>query len=59
MTAFPYYRLPYLHHAHYVAQRVGEPEVSLLGGGAEWQGGLCDSSFLAVRRLPCAADSSG
>lgn len=27
MTAFAYYRLPYLHHAHYVAQREGEPEV--------------------------------
>ena len=27
MTAFAYYRLPYLHHAHYVAQRKGEPEV--------------------------------
>lgn len=27
MTAFAYYRLPYLHHAHYVAQHEGEPEV--------------------------------
>ena len=27
MTAFAYYRLPYLHHAHYVAQREGELEV--------------------------------
>ena len=30
-----------------------------IGGGTEWQGGLCDSSFLAVWRLPCAAHSSG
>ena len=27
MTAFAYYRLPYLHHAHYVVQHEGEPEV--------------------------------
>lgn len=27
MTAFAYYRLPYLHHATYVAQHEGEPEV--------------------------------
>ena len=27
MIAFAYYRLPYLHHATYVAQHVGEPEV--------------------------------
>ena len=27
MTAFAYYRLPYLHHATYVAQHGGEPEV--------------------------------
>ena len=27
MIAFAYYRLPYLHHATYVAQHEGEPEV--------------------------------
>lgn len=27
MTAFAYYRLPYLHHANFVAQHQGEPEV--------------------------------
>lgn len=27
MTAFAYYRLPYLHHANFVAQHLGEPEV--------------------------------
>ena len=27
MTAFAYYRLPYLHHAHYVVQHEGEPEI--------------------------------
>ena len=27
MTAFAYYRLPYLHHAHYAVQHEGEPEV--------------------------------
>ncbi len=27
MTTFAYYRLPYLHHATYVAQHEGEPEV--------------------------------
>ena len=27
MTAFAYYRLPYLHHAIYVAQHEGDPEV--------------------------------
>ena len=27
MIAFAYYRLPYLHHAIYVAQHEGEPEV--------------------------------
>ena len=27
MSAFAYYRLPYLHHANYVAQHQGEPEV--------------------------------
>ena len=27
MTAFAYYRLPYLHHARFVAQHQGEPEV--------------------------------
>ena len=27
MTAFAYYRLPYLHHANFVTQHQGEPEV--------------------------------
>ena len=27
MTAFAYYRLPYLHHTNFVAQHLGEPEV--------------------------------
>lgn len=46
MTAFAYYRLPYLHHAHYVAQREGEPEV--LSSVAELNG-----SYKAVVHALC------
>ena len=37
MTAFAYYRLPYLHHAHYVVQHEGEPEVLSSVAELEWQ----------------------
>ena len=36
MTAFAYYRLPYLHHAIYMAQHEGSPEV--LGSVMELNG---------------------
>lgn len=36
MTAFAYYRLPYLHHATQMLQHEGEPEV--LGSVAELNG---------------------
>ena len=58
MIAFAYYRLPYLHHAIYVAQHEGEPEV--LSSVAELNGkeGFV-SSFRAIQRMSRGADASG
>ena len=55
MIAFAYYRLPYLHHAIYVAQHEGEPEV--LSSVAELNGK--DSSFRAIQRMSRGVDASG
>ena len=43
MSAFAYYRLPYLHHANFVTQHQGEPEV--LSSVAELNGNRSCSCF--------------
>ena len=52
MIAFAYYRLPYLHHATYVAQHEGEPEV--LSSVAELNGkeGFVIAPFVPSSECP-------
>lgn len=59
MIAFAYYRLPYLHHAIYVAQHEGEPEV--LSSVAELNGkeGFVIAPFRAIQRMSRGVDASG
>ena len=52
MIAFAYYRLPYLHHATYVAQHEGEPEVLSSVAGLNGKEGFVIAPFAPSGKCP-------
>lgn len=52
MKAFAYYRLPYLHHATYVAQHRGEPEVLASVGQLDGKEGFVIAPFAPSAQWP-------